>query len=109
MTIKVNWEQTKGNHFQPQAGTDEAGNQYMMSANQEVVTVLCIDGSTGQGWTAEDAFHNAHLEDCKRSGVPVLKAPPDLDAAGLTYWLNRAQAISNEFCQGQPISIATSK
>ncbi len=57
---------------------------------------------------------SAHLEDCKdksanTSGMPVLKAPPNLDAAALMYWLNRAQAISNEFCQGQPISIATSK
>lgn len=68
--MKINWEQTKGNSFQSARGTDEHGNSYFMTANREICTCTTPDGFKGQGWTAEEAFHNAHLEGMNNLTVP---------------------------------------
>lgn len=37
-------------------GLDRYGNRWYQPANRETVTVETVDGLTGQGWTAEEAW-----------------------------------------------------
>ncbi len=111
----VNWEPTKGSHFQARRGTDEDGNRYVMSANLEFVSVITSDGYTGGGWTAEEALdsaimtrHDAMLEELIAEAAikdVKIKAPPDLDYESLMFWRERAQEISDGFCEGQPVVV----
>lgn len=57
--MTIQWEPTKGNHYQAQNGTDEYGNKYRMSANLETVTCTTPDGYVSGGWTAEEALSGA--------------------------------------------------
>lgn len=120
MTIK--WEQTKGNHFQSQKGIDEDGNQYLISANREIVSVKMKDGSNGIGWTAKEALDRAmtrwtgtrYCEKCDLIGRqfcrcnsiptfdPILLAPAGLTVDDLTYWHRRAKSLL-----GHSVTIAT--
>lgn len=60
--MKINWEPTAGNDYCIQKGTDENGNHYQMSANQETVSIRTKDGFIGSGWTAEEALEAAEAE-----------------------------------------------
>jgi hypothetical protein len=57
MELKVEWTRDNFNEgFSSYSGTDGAGNKYRMSADLSRVKVTLVDGRTGKGSTAQEAY-----------------------------------------------------
>jgi hypothetical protein len=60
--LNIKWTETNPGGFTGVTGTDEAGNKFSMPADRETCTCTMPDGSTGHGWTPEEALERAEAQ-----------------------------------------------
>ena len=96
--MNINWEPTKGNHYQARRGVDDQGNRYRMTANLKAVSVVTPDGYRATDWTAEGALASAN-EQRQRANAeaePVIRTAIPLGPEDIAYWEKRAAELLGE-------------